>query len=302
MTMHDPLPSAAPPIVDIRRLTRQFGNKTALDDVSLTVPRGGVFGLIGGNGAGKTTMIKHILGLFKAQSGSVRVFGLDPVANPVGTLGRIGYLSENRDLPDWMAVCELMRYTQAFFPNWDETYAEELREAFDLDPNARIKTLSRGQRARAGLLVALAHRPELLVLDEPSSGLDPVVRRDILGAIIRTIADEGRTVFFSSHLLDEVERVADRVAIIHEGRVMLTSSMDEIKDTHRRVTLRFGQPVAQAPSLVGSLSCAGEGVEWTYVCSGESEQLRRAAEAIGGTVVEDTALTLDEVFVSRIQG
>jgi ABC-2 type transport system ATP-binding protein len=300
--MNEPFPSSAPPIIDIRRLTRHFGNKTALDEVSLAVPRGGVFGLIGGNGAGKTTLIKHILGMLKAQAGTVQVFGLDPVQNPVGTLGRIGYLSEDRDLPNWMRVGELLRYTQAFFPTWDEAYAEELRQAFDLDAKARIKTLSRGQRARAGLLVALAHRPELLVLDEPSSGLDPVVRRDILGAIIRTIADEGRTVFFSSHLLDEVERVADRVAIIHQGRVMLTSSMDEIKDTHRRVTLRFGQPVAQPPSLVGSLSCAGEGAEWTYVCSGESEQLRRAAEAIGGTVVGDTALTLDEIFVSRIQG
>ena len=300
--MQHPFPSSAPPIVEIHRVTRQFGNKTALDDLSLTVPRGGVFGLIGGNGAGKTTLIKHILGMLKAQSGSVRVFGLDPVENPVGTLGRIGYLSEDRDLPNWMRVGELMRYTQAFFPNWDEAYAEELREAFDLDGNARIKNLSRGQRARAGLLVALAHRPELLVLDEPSSGLDPVVRRDILGAIIRTIADEGRTVLFSSHLLDEVERVADRVAIIHQGRIMLTAPMDEIKESHRRMTLRFGQAVDRPPSLVGTLSFEGQGAEWTYICSGESSQLRRAAEAIGATVVGDDALTLDENFVSRIQG
>jgi ABC-2 type transport system ATP-binding protein len=298
--MRDPLPSASPPIVELQRVTRKFGDKAALDDLSLTVPRRGVFGLIGGNGAGKTTVIKHILGLLKAQTGTVRVFGLDPVANPVGTLGRIGYLSENRDLPEWMCVCELMRYTQAFFPTWDENYAEELRQAFDLDPKARIKTLSRGQRARAGLLVALAHRPELLVLDEPSSGLDPVVRRDILGAIIRTIADEGRTVLFSSHLLDEVERVADRVAIIHQGRILLTAPMDEIKDTHRRVTLRFGQSHDRPPSLVGTLSFEGQGAEWTYICSGESGQLRRAAEAIGATVVDDAALSLDEIFVSRV--
>ena len=298
--MHEPFPSSAPPIVEICRVTRQFGNKTALDDISLTVPRGGVFGLIGGNGAGKTTLIKHILGMLKAQSGSVRVFGLDPVENPVGTLGRSGYLSEERDLPNWMRVGELMRYTQAFFPNWDEKYAEELREAFDLDGNAKVKNLSRGQRARAGLLIALAHRPELLVLDEPSSGLDPVVRRDILGAIIRTIADEGRTVFFSSHLLDEVERVADRVAIIHQGRIMLTASIDEIKESHRRVTLRFGQPTDRPPSLVGTLSFEGQGSEWSYICSGESGQFRRAAEAIGATVVGDDALTLDEIFVSRI--
>ncbi|HVC95177.1 MAG TPA: ABC transporter ATP-binding protein [Pirellulales bacterium] len=300
--MQEPFPSSAPPIVELRRVTRQFGNKTALDDVSLSVPRGGVFGLIGGNGAGKTTLIKHILGLLRAQSGSVRVFGLDPVVNPVGTLGRIGYLSEDRDLPNWMRVGELMRYTRAFFPNWDESYAEELREAFDLDANAKIKHLSRGQRARAGLLAALAHRPELLVLDEPSSGLDPVVRRDILGAIIRTIAEEGRTVLFSSHLLDEVERVADRVAIIHQGRIMLTATMDELKETHRRVTLRFGQSLDRPPSLVGTLSCAGQGSEWTYICSGEGEQLRRAAEAIGATVVDDAGLTLDEIFVSRVTG
>jgi len=298
--MHETHLSASPPVVDIRRLTRRFGNTTALDDVSLAIRRGGVFGLIGNNGAGKTTLIKHILGMLKAQSGTVRVFNLDPVQNPVGTLGRIGSLSEDRDLPDWMRVGELMRYTQAFFPTWDEAYAEELRDMFDLDADARVKSLSRGQRARAGLLVALAHRPELLVLDEPSSGLDPIVRRDILGAIIRTIADEGRTVLFSSHLLDEVERVADEVAIIHQGRILLAATMDEIKETHRRVTLRFDEPVERPPTLVGTISYAGGGAEWTYVCNGESQQLRRAAEAIGAMVVDDTALSLDEIFVTRV--
>jgi ABC-2 type transport system ATP-binding protein len=290
----------AAPLVDVRRLTRRFGAATALDDVTLAIPRGGVFGIIGGNGAGKTTLIKHLLGMLKAQAGTVRVFGLDPVANPVGVLGRIGYLSEDRDLPDWMRVRELMRYTQAFYPDWDEAYAEELREAFDLDPLARIGHLSRGQRARAGLLAALAHRPQLLVLDEPSSGLDPVVRRDILGAIIRTISEEGRTVLFSSHLLDEVERVADRVAIIHQGRIVLTAPMDEIKQTHRRVTLRLEQPQSTAPALIGALSHSGGGTEWTYLCNGDSHQLRRAAEALGATVVDDAALSLDEIFVSHV--
>ena len=298
--MFEPFGSSSPPVVEIERLTRRFGAKTALDDVSLAIPGGGVFGLIGANGAGKTTLIKHLLGMLKAETGSVRVFGFDPVANPVGVLGRIGYLSEDRDLPGWMRVGELMRYTQAFYPDWDEAYAEELREAFDLDGNARVSTLSRGQRARAGLLVALAHRPPLLVLDEPSSGLDPVVRRDILGAIIRTIAEEGRTVLFSSHLLDEVERVADRVAILHQGRLLLTESMDEIKERHRRVTLRFGAPVDRPPALVGALSYAGQGAEWTYLCNGESDQLRHAAEAIGATVVGDAALSLDEIFVSQV--
>ena len=298
--MSDPFPSATPPIVQIEKLTRRFDTKLALDNLSLTVPRGGVFGLIGGNGAGKTTLLKHLLGMLKAQSGTVKVFGLDPVENPVGVLGRIGYLSEDRNLPNWMRVREQMRYTQAFYPGWDANYAEELRDAFDLDPKAKVRNLSRGQRARAGLLVALAYRPDLLVLDEPSSGLDPVVRRDILGAIIRTIGDEGRTVLFSSHLLDEVERVADRVAIIHQGRIMLTASLDEIKESHRRVTLRFEKAFTQAPKLVGALSQEGSGCEWTYVCDGEADQLRLAAQALGATVVSDTSLSLDEIFVTRV--
>lgn len=292
--------STASSLVSVNRLTRRFDDKVALDDISLQVPRGGVFGLIGGNGAGKTTLIRHLLGMLKAQSGSVRVFGLDPVANPVEVLGRIGYLSEDRDLPNWMRVSELIRYTQAFYPAWDSTYAKELLEAFDLDPKASVRSLSRGQRARAGLLIALAHRPELLVLDEPSSGLDPVVRRDILGSIIRTIADDGRTVFFSSHLLDEVERVADRVAIIHHGKISLAATMDEIKESHRRMTLRFREPMSKAPSLIGTLTTEGGGSEWTYICSGESGQLRHAAEALGAQVVEETSLTLDEIFVSRV--
>src|SRR5262249_14500579 len=153
--------------------------------------RGVVFGLVGANGAGKTTLIRHLLGLLRPNAGSVRVFGHDPVADPPAVLARVGYLSEENDLPGWMRVGELLRYTQAFYPAWDMDHAEDLRREFGLDPKAKVGHLSKGQRARAGLVVALAHRPELLVLDEPSSGLDPVVRRDILEAVIRAIAEEG---------------------------------------------------------------------------------------------------------------
>ena len=220
-------------VITVSALTRRFGGKTALASVSLSVARGAVYGLVGANGAGKTTLIKHILGLLRAESGSVRVFGLDPVADPVAVLSRIGYLSEENDLPAWMRVDELLRYQRAFYPQWNDAYAEELRRTFALDPTAKIKTLSKGQKARAGLLIALAYRPELLVLDEPSSGLDPIVRRDILGAVIRTIADEGRTVLFSSHLLEEVEQVADHVTMISEGEIVLSAPLNEIKESHR---------------------------------------------------------------------
>ena len=288
------------PVIELAGVTRKFGEKTALDNVSLAIPCGGVFGLIGGNGAGKTTLIRHVLGLLQAQQGVVKLFGLDPVQHPVETLSRVGYLSEDRDLPDWMRVGELLRYTAAFYPDWDDAYAEELRQTFELDHNAVVKTLSRGQRARTGLLLALAHRPDLIVLDEPSSGLDPIVRRDILGAIIRTIAEEGRTVLFSSHLLDEVERVADRIAILHEGRILLTAPLDQVKETHQRLTLRFAHALDRPPSLLGMLRCEGGGTEWTCLCNGEGEQLRRAADAIGATVVEQSTPTLDEIFVSRV--
>src|SRR6202795_1724013 len=221
------------PVIQISELTRRFGPKTALDSVSVSMPRGAVYGLVGANGAGQATLIKHILGLLRAESGSVRVFGLDPVTDPVAVLSRIGYLSEENDLPGWMRVDELIRYSRAFYPAWDDVYAEELRQVFALDPTAKIKSLSRGQKARAGLLIALAYRPELLVLDEPSSGLDPIVRRDILGDVIRTIADEGRTVLFSSHLLDEVEQVADHVTMISQGRIVLSAPLEDIRESHR---------------------------------------------------------------------
>jgi ABC-2 type transport system ATP-binding protein len=241
-----------------------------------------------------------MLGLLKAQSGSVRMLGRDPVKDPVGVLSRVGYLSEERDLPPWMRIGELIRYCRAFYPTWDDAYAESLRERFDLDPTRKIKALSQGQKARAGLLVALAYRPEVLVLDEPSTGLDPIVRRDILGAILRAIADDGRTVIFSSHLLDEVERVSDHVAMIAGGRVVLRGPLEAIQAVHHRFILRFAEPRASPPSLQGQLSCDGEGREWAVVCEGSRDAIALAAGRIGGEVLAEASPSLDEIFVARV--
>jgi ABC-2 type transport system ATP-binding protein len=288
------------PIIRIHELTRRFGGKVALDQVSLDVPRGKVFGLMGANGAGKTTLIRHILGLLKPQSGSARVFGQDPVADPAGVLARIGYLAEENDLPGWMRVGELLGYSRAFYPRWDDAYAEQLRQSFELASDARVANLSKGQRARMGLLIALAYRPELLVLDEPSAGLDPLVRRDILGAIIRTIADEGRTVLFSSHLLDEVERVSDRVALIHHGKLVLNAELDTLKETHRCLTLRFPEARTQPPSVPGVLAWEGSGREWTAVYRGATAAMSAAMADSGGQVVADRIPSLDEIFLARV--
>ena len=287
-------------VVEVRGLTRAFRRKLALDAVSLSVPPGIVFGLVGENGAGKTTLIKHLLGTLRAQHGTVRVFGRDPVADPEGALSRIGYLSEDRDLPGWMRVRELLAYTRAFYPAWDDAYAQQLLARFGLDPAAKVKQLSRGEKAKAGLLAALAYRPPLLLLDEPSSGLDPSARRDILGAIVRTVADEGRTVIFSSHLLDEVERMADVVAMIHAGRVVFQGALDEIRARHRRFTLQLPEGMAALPPLPGVLRVEGAGRERTVVCDGDMKALREAAAALGVEVLDETTPTLEDIFLARV--
>jgi len=288
------------PIIEIKGLTRRFGRNTALDDVYLSVPPGIVMGLVGENGAGKTTLIKHVLGLLCAQEGSVRVFGKDPVSNPESVLSQIGYLSEEGDLPSWMRVRELIRYAAAFYPTWDMDYADKLLREFNLDPEAKLSKVSRGQRSRAGLLVAMAYRPQLLLLDEPSSGLDPIVRRDILGAIIRTIADDGRTVLFSSHLLSEVERVSDKVAILKSGRILLNDTLENVKQRHVRVTLVFQEPRNTAPDLEGSLGWTGCKREWSTTYFGPIGYLEASAAALGARIVDRHGLTLDEIFVAQV--
>ena len=286
------------PVIKLENISRRYGTKLALDHVSLEVPRGVVLGLVGANGAGKTTLIKHVLGLLRAKEGTARVFGLDPVTHPVEVLSRIGYLSEDRDLPPWMSVEELLRYSPAFYPHWDSAYAESLREQFHLASSARIRTLSKGELAKAGLLVALAHRPELLVLDEPSSGLDPIVRRELLEAVVRSVVSEGRTVLFSSHLLDEIARVSDCVAMVVQGRLVLDGSLQRILESHRRLVVRLPQ-VPVRPCLKGALSMTGGPDEWTVICNGAGGDFRQALQATHGEVLEESEATFEEIFHAR---
>jgi ABC-2 type transport system ATP-binding protein len=281
-------------------VTRRFGGKTALDNVSLTIPKGVVLGLVGANGAGKTTLIKHILGLLRAQTGSVRVLGVDPSKHPVEVLSRLGYLSEDRDLPPWMSVAELLRYSRAFRQSWDDAYAEELRNKFQLSATAQVRNLSKGELAKAGLIVALAHKPDLLVLDEPSSGLDPIVRREMLEAVVRSVADQGRTVLFSSHLLDEIVRVSDHVAMMAQGHILIRGPLNEVLESHRRMVIRLKTEPAGLPNLPGALSIAGGPDEWTVICNGDRGRLAAYLNGMGGDIVEESEASFEEIFQARV--
>ncbi len=287
-------------MVEVRDLSRSFGTTKALDGLSLDVKPGFVYGLVGANGQGKTTLIKHLLGLLRAKQGSVRVFGLDPVKEPVKVLQCIGYLSEDRELPEWMRIHELLRYTRAFHPNWDQAYADELLKTFGLDKTKKVKHLSKGMRAQAGLIAAVAHRPDLLLLDEPSTGLDAVVRKDILNAIIRTVADEGRAALFSSHLLDEVEQMSDYVFMIDAGQVVLHGSLDDIKEQHHLLSVRFDNDQDKLPSIGGILAAERFGKDWNVVCNGAAQEITTALQGLGGEVTHSRNASLQEIFVARV--
>ncbi|MFK7817614.1 MAG: ATP-binding cassette domain-containing protein [Planctomycetaceae bacterium] len=287
-------------VVEVRNLSRTFGTTTALDSVSLDVKPGMVYGLVGANGQGKTTLMRHLLGLLRAQEGTVRVFGLEPVRDAVQVLQRIGYLSEHREMPDWMRIDELMRYTAAFHPNWDQGYADELIKTFGLDGSKKLKDLSKGMRAQVGLIAAVSHKPDLLLLDEPSTGLDAVVRKDILNEIIRAVADDGRTAIFSSHLLDEVEQMSDYVLMIDGGKMVLHGTLDELQAQHTVLSVQFDQPREELVQVDGVLSVERLGQTWTLTCNGAKGSVQRWAEESGGEVTSSRSASLQEIFVAHV--
>jgi ABC-2 type transport system ATP-binding protein len=287
------------PIVEVRGLERRYGDQYALNDVDFSIVPGRVYGLVGANGAGKTTLLKHLLGLLRPQKGTVRVFGEDPIREPVRVLQRIGYLSEHREMPEWMRIDEFLRYLQAYHPTWDNSFADELIDTFRLDPTKKISALSQGMRAQTGLIAALAHRPELLILDEPSNGLDAVVRLDIIDAVIRTVVEDGRSVIFSSHLLDEMERTCDHVTMIQNGKITFNCDLDTIKETHFLTRVTFNDQQQQPPEFAGALLTQGGGRSWSIVHANAPDTFNVEVYRRGGEVGESRNATLEEIFLAR---
>ncbi|PHQ32422.1 ABC transporter ATP-binding protein [Rhodopirellula bahusiensis] len=304
--MNDVQESSVPDAVVVENLSQRFGRTEALNDVSLTIPQGTVFGLLGLNGAGKTTLLRHLLGLHQPRVGSVRVLGCSPITDREKVMRRIGYLSEEDSLPTWMRVRDLTGFCEAIYPRWDRAYAAELCEWFELSPDAKLRSLSKGGRARAGLIAAIAHKPDLLVLDEPGSGLDPIARDDILQAIIRTVSLEGRTVIFSSHLLDEVSRVCDQVAIMHQGKLIESMPMMAVDERYEEWILRSRdetittQHARRDCPVEAGLGWYQEDGEWSLVVPRQSE-LSPTALPPDWQWIESRHVTLKRLFEAHVR-
>jgi ABC-2 type transport system ATP-binding protein len=287
--------------IETDNLGRKFGNFDAVRNVNLRVQRGTVFGLLGVNGAGKSTIIKMIIGHLRPSTGSVRVLGRTLDSDLVEVRKRVAYVSENRYLYEWMTVAESIRFTRAFHATWDDEKAAHLLKRFSLPPDKKIKQLSRGNRARVCLLLALSYNPELIILDEPTSGLDPIVRRDFIENIVAEISEEGKTVLFSSHIVEEVERVADYVGIINEGELLLTSSIDDIKASYKRIRYATNGTRPELAGVPGVLGVENGRHEQVLTVKGWGDETVRALNLRGIEEPEVLPISLEDIFVSTVR-
>lgn len=287
--------------VETENLGRTFGKFEAVKGVSLRVPAGTVFGLLGVNGAGKSTIIKMIVGHLRPTSGRIRVLGRTLEEDLVEIRKRVAYVSENRYLYEWMTVAESINFTRAFHDNWDERKAADLLKRFSLPPEKKVRQLSRGNRARLCLLLALSYNPELIILDEPTSGLDPIVRRDFIENIVAEISDEGKTVLFSSHIVEEVERVADYVGIINDGELLLVNSIEEIKASYKRVRYATNGTRPEVAGVPGLLGVENGRHEQVLTVRGFGEETMRALAERGVRSPEVLPISLEDIFVDTVR-
>jgi ABC-2 type transport system ATP-binding protein len=284
-------------------LTKHFGAVEALRGLSLEIPKGSVYGYLGRNGSGKTTTIKLLLGLLDPTRGSSTVLGYDPQVDPVPARRRVGYVAEGQRMYGWMKVREIIRFTGGFYDTWNQDLAESYLKRFDLMPDARVKTLSKGQNARLALLLALSSQPELLILDDPTMGLDPISRQEFLADIVRAIHEEGRTVFFSTHILQELEQVADWVGILDHGELLASGPVDDLKATVKRYEMTFEGLAPREVHVDGLLRIKADGRDLLVTAEGDPEQIMRHLHASYSPMsMESYDLSLDEIFAEVVLG
>jgi ABC-2 type transport system ATP-binding protein len=287
--------------IEIRQLTRRYGRLEAVHELSLDVPAGSVCALLGPNGAGKTTTLKVLLNLLPPTRGEARMLGVDSRQLSPRELQQIGYVSESQQQPDWMTVRQFLDYCRPFYPTWDPALEKTLLARFELPPERKLKHLSRGMRVKAILLSVLAFRPKVLVLDEPFSGLDPVVREDVTSGLLETAQAGDWTVLLASHDIEEVERLADRVALLESGRVWLDETVESLLTRFRRVEVDLQEGPAKMDALPETwLKFERAGNRVTFV---DSRYTREATEPACRARFPEAAvtarpMTLREIYIA----
>jgi ABC-2 type transport system ATP-binding protein len=287
------------PAIDLQAVSKSFRSTDVLRGVTMQVARGKTFAFLGRNAAGKTTLIRMLLGLLKRDDGAIRVLGIDPQRSPLELRRRVGYLAEDQTMYGWMRVDEIVRFVAPFYPTWDHDLALRYLRDFELPLRTRIKHLSKGQNVRLGLVLALSHRPELVILDDPALGLDPIMRKQFNRDLITHLQCEGHTVFYSSHLLYEVEPVADEVAILHEGRIVRQADTEVLRrDVKQLIVSRDALSVFQHDLAI--LDQRNDGERMAVVV----EKAERALAFLGREGIEHRVvdLNLDEIFEAYVAG
>jgi len=281
-------------------LSMRYGSETALDGVDLRVPEGAVYVLIGANGAGKSTAMKVLLNLVRPDAGRAEVFGLDTASQGPQVRAHVGYIPESHEQDyKWMTCGRLIRHVAVHYPAWDHEYAAHLIDIFDVRLQRKVATLSKGETRRLQFVLALAHRPPLLLLDEPADGLDPMVRNRALAQLAEHLADTPTTVVIATHHIAEVESLADHVGVLSAGRLVAQMSRDELRRTVLRYRLEVPEGWQPPPELrVTSMrrSRAGREVQWTLV--GEPDDVTARLAAAGATVRDVTPLALEEAAMA----
>lgn len=281
--------------ITVERVSKRFRRNQVLDDISFALPQGSVTGLVGENGVGKTTLIRLLLGLLEADAGEMKVLGLPALAQGVAIRARCGYVPDAFQWYDWMTAEQLCTFVGAFYPTWDVPYATSLLERLSLTNKGKTKTYSKGMKTRLLLVLALAHHPELLLLDEPFSGLDPVVRTDILQLLSEYVAGGERTVLISSHQFSDIERFCDRVMLLHRQHIQLDDSIDAIRAARGELTAMFPAGVPVNLDLHGAQEVSREGNVLTLYYRDGSEALVATLTKAGATV-EASPLDLETIF------
>lgn len=286
--------------IETQGLTKKFGRQTAVDDLTFAVPKGSVFAFLGKNGAGKTTTIRMLMNLLDKTSGSARVMGRDCARESMEIRKHTGYVGDNLGMYDWMTVREIVWFCKGFRPDWDDQFASVLQDKLELPDDKKVRALSRGMRAKLALLLAMAFRPEVLILDEPTTGLDVVVRRDFMEGIIELMHEEGRTIFFSSHLVHEVERVADWVGIVDKGKLVWCSPTDDLKSSVKQMILTFDELPASFSAIPGVLKVESIAKQSTVTVRDFSDETYSAAASLHPRHIRVCDLGLEDIFVNMV--